>query len=511
MNEPHQALSEPIEPALTGRMYLREVDKRRGGPVPSICAELREARLEAGYDLPDVANALRIQRAYLEALEEGRFDDLPGTTYAVGFLRSYAGFLGLDADKIVGAYKDERVLDAEQQRLAFPTSTKETPRPRLWLILVALVLAGLAYGGWQYYASEGRIATDLVADVSSRLTVAAGLGGNEEPAVAPEGGSVDTPPAAVEPAVEPAVETDVAGVAAAPLEPAETSVAAPRRLPVVEARTLPAPAETPAATAPIGDTMGAAGQEEAAAVTPPAPDGAPVESTRALAAAPIEGDAAAGARDAAPLPEATESSTGAPDNTTAGDDRRSAVARLGGVAPAATAVQPTGMPPSSGPASGYPALEAAQTPAPAEPSEAAEAVETAVLVEPAAPDATAATAGAPRGEEQTTRADPVAAPAYVPRVFGRSNLDSRVVITALADSWVQIQGPDNELLLTRILRPGDSYRVPDRPDLVMVTGNAGGLEIRVDDALAPALGPVGVVRRNIALAPDSLLAGGVGN
>lgn len=511
MNEPHQALSEPIEPALTGRMYLREVDKRRGGPVPSICAELREARLEAGYDLPDVANALRIQRAYLEALEEGRFDDLPGTTYAVGFLRSYAGFLGLDADKIVGAYKDERVLDAEQQRLAFPTPTKETPRPRLWLILIALVLAGLAYGGWQYYASEGRIATDLVADVSSRLTVAAGLGGNEEPAVAPEEGSVDTPPAAV----EPAVEIDVESVAAAPPEPAETSVAAPRRLPVVEARTLPAPAETPAATPPIGDTVGAAGQEEAAAVTPPVPDGAPVESTRALAAAPIEGGAAAGAgaRDAAPLPEATESSTGepgststgAPDNTTAGDDRRPAVARLGGAAPAAIAAQPTGMPPPSGPASGYPALEAAQTPARAEPSEAAEAVETVALVEPAAPDAT------PRGEEQTTRADPAAAPAYVPRVFGRGNLDSRVVITALADSWVQIQGPDNELLLTRILRPGDSYRVPDRPDLVMVTGNAGGLEIRVDDALAPALGPVGVVRRNIALAPDSLLAGGVGN
>ena len=86
-----------------------------------------------------------------------------------------------------------------------------------------------------------------------------------------------------------------------------------------------------------------------------------------------------------------------------------------------------------------------------------------------------------------------------------------MVITALANSWVQIQGPDNELLLTRILRPGDSYHVPDRPGLIMVTGNAGGLEIRVDDALVPALGPVGVVRRNIALAPDSLMAGGVRN
>ena len=97
--------------------------------------------------------------------------------------------------------------------------------------------------------------------------------------------------------------------------------------------------------------------------------------------------------------------------------------------------------------------------------------------------------------------------AYVPKVYGRTNLDARVVITAVDDSWVQVQGPDNELLLTRILHPGDTYRVPDRPGIVMVTGNAGGLEIRVDDAPAPSLGPLGVVMRNIALDPDRLLAG----
>ncbi len=97
--------------------------------------------------------------------------------------------------------------------------------------------------------------------------------------------------------------------------------------------------------------------------------------------------------------------------------------------------------------------------------------------------------------------------AYVPKVYGRTNLDARVVITAVDDSWVQVQGPDNELLLTRILHPGDTYRVPDRPGIVMVTGNAGGLEIRVADAPAPSLGPLGVVMRNIALDPDRLLAG----
>ena len=71
----------------------------------------------------------------------------------------------------------------------------------------------------------------------------------------------------------------------------------------------------------------------------------------------------------------------------------------------------------------------------------------------------------------------------------------------------RFRGPDNELLLTRILHAGDSYQVPDRPGLVMVTGNAGGLEVKVDDAVAPALGPLGVVMRNIALDPDRLLSG----
>lgn len=495
MNEPRQALSKPIEPALTGRPSLREVGERQGDPISSVSTVLREARLKAGYDLSDVANVLRIQLPYLEALEESRFDDLPGTTYAVGFLRSYAGFLGLDADEIVGTYKRERALDMEQQRLAFPAPVKEAPRPRLWLILIVLVLAGLAYGGWQYYASEGRFDTDLVADVSSRLIVAADLGGNEEPAAPPEGESTETPPVTIEPAIETAVE----------------SVAAP-----------PEPAETPAAAGqPPGDTVGTAGQEETIAATPL--DDVTVESAPALAEVLVEGGAAADppavpsepagivARDADPLPEATggEAASGETDNTVARDDRRPAVARLRSAVPDVATTRPTGVPPPE-PVSEHPALGSAQTPASTGPSESVDAVETVALVEPAAADATT---GAAREEEPTARADPSATePAYVPRVFGRGNLDSRVVITARADSWVQIRGADNnELLLTRVLHPGDSYRVPNRPDLVMFTGNAGGLEIRVDDALAPAIGPVGAVRRNIALDPDSLMAGGVGN
>ena len=51
---------------------------------------LRATRLRIGEDVQEVSAALRIRRAYLEAIEDGRFNDLPGVTYAIGFVRTYA-------------------------------------------------------------------------------------------------------------------------------------------------------------------------------------------------------------------------------------------------------------------------------------------------------------------------------------------------------------------------------------------------------------------------------------
>jgi cytoskeleton protein RodZ len=96
---------------------------------------------------------------------------------------------------------------------------------------------------------------------------------------------------------------------------------------------------------------------------------------------------------------------------------------------------------------------------------------------------------------------------YEPRVYGQVNTDARVVLRARSDTWVQVQGADNDLLLTRILRPGDVFRVPNRGDLTLVTGNAGGLEVLVDGELMPPLGAEGAVRRDISLSPEALTSG----
>ncbi|TNC96864.1 MAG: hypothetical protein FD119_1370 [Stygiobacter sp.] len=83
--------------------------------------------------------------------------------------------------------------------------------------------------------------------------------------------------------------------------------------------------------------------------------------------------------------------------------------------------------------------------------------------------------------------------------------DSRVVLTAASDDcWIQVREMDGQLLMSRLLRKGDSYAVPNRPGLTLMVGNAGALDVAVDGKKAPTLGTSGQVRRDIRLDPDKL-------
>ena len=136
--------------------------------------------MTAGYELADIATALRIRLLHLEALEEGRFENLPGSVYAAGFLRSYCEFLGLQSNEMVERLKRETAGGAAQRDLTFPVPPKEGRNPKPWLVLVVVLLAGLAYGGWHVYSTEGKLATNLVSDVSNKITEAAGLTNDKE-------------------------------------------------------------------------------------------------------------------------------------------------------------------------------------------------------------------------------------------------------------------------------------------------------------------------------------------
>ena len=81
-------------------------------------------------------------------------------------------------------------------------------------------------------------------------------------------------------------------------------------------------------------------------------------------------------------------------------------------------------------------------------------------------------------------------------------------VRAAGVSWIQIRDNSaNKILEMKLLQRGESYDVPNQEDLSMGTGNAGVLEITVDGAKVPTVGPVGAVRRNILLDVDRLRNG----
>jgi cytoskeleton protein RodZ len=72
---------------------------------------------------------------------------------------------------------------------------------------------------------------------------------------------------------------------------------------------------------------------------------------------------------------------------------------------------------------------------------------------------------------------------------------------------MQVRDRSGQVLLNRVLHPGDTWPVPVRANLLLTTGNAGGTELLVDGATTPAIGASGAVRRDLPLDPDQIKGG----
>ncbi|HEY6018292.1 MAG TPA: RodZ domain-containing protein [Gaiellaceae bacterium] len=72
-----------------------------------IGSSLRQARQHRGLEIADVERETHIRAKYLGALEDERFDVLPGQAYVRGFLRTYADFLGLNGGLYVDEYNEK--------------------------------------------------------------------------------------------------------------------------------------------------------------------------------------------------------------------------------------------------------------------------------------------------------------------------------------------------------------------------------------------------------------------
>jgi len=129
------------------RIHLREISGEADAPLETVGQDLRAARLRRGEDLATAARTLKIRRDHLEALEEDRLGALPGRTYAVGFVRAYSEYLGLDPLQTVERFKHEIAgRDDASKTAGFPEQSDETRLPHGWIIIAVIVLGLVAYG-----------------------------------------------------------------------------------------------------------------------------------------------------------------------------------------------------------------------------------------------------------------------------------------------------------------------------------------------------------------------------
>lgn len=118
--------------------------------------KLQEARLAKGLSLEDVSQSTKIKAKYLEYIEKGEYNKLPSVSYASGFVKNYALFLGLLEKDIMALFRREFDEDTAYKVLPKGFESKDQfPlsgfRIRQTFFIIALVfVAFIAYIIFQY-------------------------------------------------------------------------------------------------------------------------------------------------------------------------------------------------------------------------------------------------------------------------------------------------------------------------------------------------------------------------
>lgn len=148
----------------------------RGGFPGEALRERREARC---YSLRETHAAVRVPIVYIEAMEEGRVHDLPGRTYAIGFIETYCEFLDLNPEPFVDRYRAALRTPAPtpvataarpQQRTGTAFNLPQLPELRApeWMgdVITWGAICGFLLLAWLTYASFTR---PIAHDADSRV------------------------------------------------------------------------------------------------------------------------------------------------------------------------------------------------------------------------------------------------------------------------------------------------------------------------------------------------------
>ena len=131
---------------------------------------LKAARLKTGEDLHDIASIIRISYTYLEAIEGGRFEDLPGATYSLGFVRAYSEHLGLESLEITRRLKSQTSVSSARSELVFPKPIPEVFMPAGAIIFIGIIISILAYGAWNISSTKDGYFTEMISSLPQRLS-----------------------------------------------------------------------------------------------------------------------------------------------------------------------------------------------------------------------------------------------------------------------------------------------------------------------------------------------------
>ncbi len=119
---------------------------------------LRSEREQQGIDLKDIAELTKIQPKFIEAIEDDAYDQLPKGPFVVGFLRSYAECLSIDADEVVTFYQTSYGASTPNAPLPLERpspAVRPSPEPRassrrggVVSVGLAVLVCALLYGLW---------------------------------------------------------------------------------------------------------------------------------------------------------------------------------------------------------------------------------------------------------------------------------------------------------------------------------------------------------------------------
>jgi cytoskeletal protein RodZ len=116
--------------------------------MESIGEKFRQTRESKGYTIEQIARDTHIAKRFLESLEAENFDVFPGDPYLMGFMRTYAEYLGLDAQEIIQLYKN---LKLQEQPAPIDELISRTPSRPIGRIIAIIVVVVAALGVGLYF------------------------------------------------------------------------------------------------------------------------------------------------------------------------------------------------------------------------------------------------------------------------------------------------------------------------------------------------------------------------